>query len=219
MAATPDRPVAVCGPDGSAHMRRRDFIAVIGGAVVCPFIAHAEERRKAYRILWVSAETQPDPFLDGFREGDARAGLCRGQKRCLRDSLCTGQSSRAAPGHCRIEARRHRPRRVQRARDARHGRCHGMPVLFALSGDPVRWAWSRAWPSPAPISPAARSSRSNSRESALNCSRTFIQSFASSRCSRTRTIRASRRNGAPPSRRATSSASSRSTLLFMARPN
>jgi putative ABC transport system substrate-binding protein len=50
-------------------MRRRDFIALAFGAVSWPPIAHSQQPTKVYHIFWVSTLSQPDPFLDGFREG------------------------------------------------------------------------------------------------------------------------------------------------------
>ncbi len=60
------------------HMRRRDFITLVGGALAWPLAAHAQAPTKLYRIFWVSTETQPDPFLEGFREGLRARGYVEG---------------------------------------------------------------------------------------------------------------------------------------------
>ena len=65
---------------------------MIGGAVACPFIAHAGETRKIYRILWVSTETQPDPFLDGFREGMRALGYVEGKNVAFETHYAPGNS-------------------------------------------------------------------------------------------------------------------------------
>ena len=44
-----------------------------------PLIARAEEARRLYRIFWVSTETEPDPFLEGFREGLRALGYVEGK--------------------------------------------------------------------------------------------------------------------------------------------
>src|SRR3954451_1460295 len=60
-------------------MNRRDFIALLGGALVWPRVARAQGHTKLYRIFWVSTESQPDPFLDGFREGLRERGYIEGK--------------------------------------------------------------------------------------------------------------------------------------------
>src|SRR5258708_12792589 len=61
------------------HMRRRDFITLVGGALAWPLAAHAQAPTKLYRIFWVSTETQPVPFLEGFREGLRARGYVEGK--------------------------------------------------------------------------------------------------------------------------------------------
>ena len=60
-------------------MRRRDFIACVGGAIAWPVATFAEQAAKVYRILWVSTASQPDPFLEGFREGLRARGYVEGK--------------------------------------------------------------------------------------------------------------------------------------------
>jgi len=61
-------------------LRRRGFFTLIGGAaVVWPLLARAQQPAKIHRIFWVSTESQPDPFLDGFREGLRERGYVEGK--------------------------------------------------------------------------------------------------------------------------------------------
>ena len=60
-------------------MRRRDLIALAFGAVTLPRAAHAQQPTKVYRIFWVSTQSQPDPFLDGFRDGLRERGYVEGK--------------------------------------------------------------------------------------------------------------------------------------------
>ena len=60
-------------------MRRRDFIALAAGAMTRPGVARAQQPAKVYRIFWVSTEPQPDPFLEGFREGLRQRGYAEGK--------------------------------------------------------------------------------------------------------------------------------------------
>jgi len=60
-------------------MRRREFIAVLGGAAAWPISTLAQQRpAKIHRIFWASTEAQPDPFVDGFREGLRELGYVEG---------------------------------------------------------------------------------------------------------------------------------------------
>src|SRR5438874_1334214 len=50
-----------------ARMKRREFISLLGGAAAAwPLAARTQQPTKLYRIFWVSTESQPDPFVDGF---------------------------------------------------------------------------------------------------------------------------------------------------------
>src|SRR5215469_315711 len=60
-------------------MRRRDFTALVSGMIAWPLVAHAQEATRLHRILWVSTQSQPDPFLDGFREGMRAKGYVEGK--------------------------------------------------------------------------------------------------------------------------------------------
>src|SRR5262245_44038557 len=66
----------------SDRMRRREFLALTVGsaaALVSPEAAYTQQPTKVHRIFWVSTESQPDPFLDGFREGLRGRGYVEGQ--------------------------------------------------------------------------------------------------------------------------------------------
>ena len=61
-------------------MDRRAFIGTLaGGVLVAPLAAEAQSAGKPPRIGWLSAGSQPDPFLEGFREGLRRLGYVEGQ--------------------------------------------------------------------------------------------------------------------------------------------
>lgn len=87
-------------------------------------------------IGWISTETEPDPFIDGFREGLRRHGYVEGQNvvldlrytrdlEALRRAVAELTQSRVAF----IVSSGPATRAVKGARD--------IPVLFAISGDPV----------------------------------------------------------------------------------
>src|SRR3954447_2570883 len=53
-------------------MRRRDFIALVGGAAACPFAVNAQQQRKLPTIGFLGANTassqQTEPFVQRLRE-------------------------------------------------------------------------------------------------------------------------------------------------------
>jgi len=100
-------------------------------------MAHAQQPARTYRILWVSTASQPDPFLDGFREGLRARGYIEGKNVDfeLRYTLGNPEAQRqvvAELGRGNIDlAVSSGP--ATRAMTA----VTDVPVLFALSGDPV----------------------------------------------------------------------------------
>jgi putative ABC transport system substrate-binding protein len=123
-------------------MRRRDFIALAGGAVTgvaptWPRTARAQQPAKAYRIFWVSTETEPDPFLDGFREGLRQRGYVEGKNVILELHYAAGNPaglrqvvSELKRGNIDLAVSSGPATRAMTA-------VTDIPVLFALSGDPV----------------------------------------------------------------------------------
>jgi putative tryptophan/tyrosine transport system substrate-binding protein len=59
-------------------MKRRDVLALLACAAISSVKVRAQSAR-TYRILWLSTESQPDPFIDGFRDGLRSQGLIEGQ--------------------------------------------------------------------------------------------------------------------------------------------
>jgi putative ABC transport system substrate-binding protein len=121
---------------GSA-MKRRDFVALVSSAVAWPLAALAQKPAKLYRIFWVSTESQPDPFLDGFRQGLLERGYVEGENvvfelhyapgnpRALREVI-----SELKRGNIDLAVSSGPATRAMTA-------VAEVPVLFALSGDPV----------------------------------------------------------------------------------
>ena len=118
-------------------MRRREFITLLGGAVAWPLAARAQQSAKIHRIFWASTESQPDPFVDGFRDGLKERGYIEGKNVVM--------SLRYAPGNPDAL----RPMMSELTRDKvdlavssgpairAMKAATNIPVLFAISGDPV----------------------------------------------------------------------------------
>jgi putative ABC transport system substrate-binding protein len=61
-------------------MRRREFIALLGGAAAAwPLAARAQRLSKVYRIGVLTPETAPPGLLEGFEEGLRELGYVQGQ--------------------------------------------------------------------------------------------------------------------------------------------
>ena len=61
-------------------LKRRDVLTLIGSAALAwPLAARAQQTAKIRRIFWVSTKSQPDPFVDGFREGLRERGYVEGK--------------------------------------------------------------------------------------------------------------------------------------------
>src|SRR6516225_8619032 len=118
-------------------MRRRDLIALAFGAVTLPRAAHAQQPTKVYRIFWVSTASQPDPFLDGFRDGLRARGYVEGTNVVFELYYAPGNPaalrevvSQLRSGNIDLVVSSGPATRAMKA-------VTDVPVLFALSGDPV----------------------------------------------------------------------------------
>ncbi len=118
-------------------MRRRAFISLVGGAIAWPLVARAEKPTGRYRILWMSTDSQPDPFLDGFREGLRERGYVEGRNVAL--ELYYAQGNPAALRGVIPELTRGNIHLVVSSGPATRAikDVTNVPVLFALSGDPI----------------------------------------------------------------------------------
>jgi ABC-type uncharacterized transport system substrate-binding protein len=113
---------------------RRRFLAGLA-ATLAPGFADAQPK-KVHRIGWISTEAQPDPFVEGFREGLRRHGYVEGGNvvldlRYTRDlaALRAAVADLTRSNVALIVSSGPATRAVTAARD--------VPVLFAISGDPV----------------------------------------------------------------------------------
>jgi putative tryptophan/tyrosine transport system substrate-binding protein len=118
-------------------MKRRDFIALIGAAMACPAAAFAQDSTRVYRIFWLSTQAQPDPFLDGFREGLRARGYIEGKNVALELHYAIGNPQ--ALREVATELRRGKVDLAVSSGPATRAMTAvaEVPVLFALSGDPV----------------------------------------------------------------------------------
>ena len=60
-------------------LRRREFIALVGGAAAWPVGARAQRAGKVKRVGFLRVEQPPNSFIEGFRQGLREQGLIEGQ--------------------------------------------------------------------------------------------------------------------------------------------
>src|ERR1700760_332279 len=118
-------------------MRRRDFIRLARAAMAWPAAAFAEDSTRVYRIFWVSTQSLPDPFLDGFREGMRARGYVEGKNVAFELHYAPGNPqalreviSELRRGNIDLAVSSGPATRAMKS-------VTDVPVLFALSGDPV----------------------------------------------------------------------------------
>ena len=119
-------------------MKRREFIALLGGAAALPFAANAQQPARTYRILWASTESQPDPFVDGFRDGLREHGYIEGRNVVLNLRYAPGdpaalQAVVSELTRDKIDLAVSSGPAIRAMKAATN-----VPVLFAISGDPVQ---------------------------------------------------------------------------------
>ena len=102
-----------------------------------PVAAFAHDSTRVYRIYWLSTQSQPDPFLDGFREGLRARGYVEGKNVVLELHYAIGNPQ--ALREVAAELRRGRVDLAVSSGPATRAMTEvaEVPVLFALSGDPV----------------------------------------------------------------------------------
>ena len=118
-------------------MNRRDFITLLGAATAWPTAALAQDSAKVYRIFWVSTDSQPDPFLEGFREGLRARGYVEGRN--LTFELHYSPGNPQALRQVVSDLKRGNIDLAVSSGPATRAMAEvtDVPVLFALSGDPV----------------------------------------------------------------------------------
>lgn len=116
---------------------RRVFLLGMAGSWLLPRLTWAQQAKAIPHIGWISIETQPDPFIDGFRAGLRRLGYVEGKNVVLDVRYSPGNMEGLKAAVADL---------IQRkvlfivssgvATRAVMG-VESVPVLFAISGDPV----------------------------------------------------------------------------------
>ena len=130
-------------------MDRRTFlVSFAGGLLALPLPVRAQQPARRPRIGWLSAGSLPDPFLDGFREGLQQLGYVDGQNIAIEtrhaqgslEALGTGAAELARSNVALVVASLTAVRAARTLKD--------VPILFAISGDPVEAGVARSLSQP-----------------------------------------------------------------------
>lgn len=119
-----------------SHLSRRTLLAGAAAALV-PAPALAQSVPPPHRLGWISTEPEPDPFVDGFREGMRRLGYTEGRDFVLELRYAPGNLDRLRAAVTELASARlafivASGPAIQAIKTARE-----VPVLFVISGDPV----------------------------------------------------------------------------------
>jgi ABC-type uncharacterized transport system substrate-binding protein len=117
-------------------MNRRAFITGLG-AVLGSAIGARADQVSAPHIGWLSAGSQPDPFLEAFREGLGKLGYVEGQNVVLDTRHAHGNLQALRAGAAEL-AQLRVALIVASLTAVRAARAiKDIPILFVISGDPV----------------------------------------------------------------------------------
>lgn len=129
-------------------MNRRAFVGALAGVLVATR-AHAQQPRRVHVIGWMSSDPEPDPFLEGFREGMRRFGYVEGQNLAIISRFGTGDPASLA-GKVEEVTQAKPALIVARGTAIRALRAEReLPILFAVSGDPVELGLAESLARPA----------------------------------------------------------------------
>jgi putative tryptophan/tyrosine transport system substrate-binding protein len=123
-----------------SHMRRREFITLLGGAAAArPLAAGAQQPKMATVGILVTGNTSPEAFLQGFRAALATTGLIEGQNVQLELRSAEGSDTllpQKATELVRLKADVIVASLTPAVQAARHA-TSDIPIVMAPAGDPV----------------------------------------------------------------------------------
>ena len=120
-------------------MRRREFIALVGGAAVCPFAANAQQQRKLPTIGFLGANTASSRQTDAFVQRLRELGWTDGSTVAIEYRWAEGRFDRAPALIAELVQLKvdvlvtHSTPNVVAAKQA----TSVIPIVFAAIGDPV----------------------------------------------------------------------------------
>jgi putative ABC transport system substrate-binding protein len=124
----------------SICLRRREFIAGLGGAAAWPLVARAQQQTKP-TVGWLTDALPPRDFIDAFRRGLAEMGFLEGRDVTLEYHTTDGHSERLSPLLADLVLRRVAVIFASTTASAVAAeaatRTIPIPVVFEMGADPV----------------------------------------------------------------------------------
>jgi putative ABC transport system substrate-binding protein len=149
-------------------MRRRTALIGLATALL-PAPALAQKPATLPRIGWLSAGSQPDPFLEGFREGLRKLGYVEGKNIALETRHAQGNLEMLAAGAAELAQSNVLliVASLTAVRAAR--RLKNIPILFTISGDPLEAGFATPFPRARRWRTVSTSPASSSRNDCRRC--------------------------------------------------
>ena len=132
----------------STCLRRREFIAGLGGAAVAawPLAVNAQQTKPT--IGWLTDALPPRDLIDAFRRGLAEIGFLEGRDVTVEYHTTDGHSERLSPLLADLVLRRvaviFASTTASSVAAKAATRTIPIPVVFEMGGDPVDSVWWRA---------------------------------------------------------------------------
>ena len=125
-------------------LRRREFIAGLGGAAAWPLAVNAQQTKPT--IGWLTDALPPRDVIDAFRRGLAEIGFLEGRDVTVEYHTTDGHSERLSPLLADLVLRRVAVILAATTASAVAAKAatRTIPVVFEMGGDPVDSVWWRA---------------------------------------------------------------------------